>query len=464
MAQREPALGRWISWTLLFAAPALAAAISLAVFGANTAASMLVAIAISLAIAGIAARLVVNRIELLRRLLDNADAKAPPGDHSRARGIVGEIIDAASRTHRRYGERIAALERQAADGERIVEALAVPILIVDDDKRLVNANRAARAIVGEATAGKALSGVLRDPGVLDAVDDILAGSNGAEVELSIVDAVTRHFLAQLLPIRATNGQETAVAIALQDLTAARRIDQTRSDFIANVSHELRTPLSALIGFIETLQGPAREDTVARERFLVLMHEQAERMSRLIGDLMSLSRIELNEHSRPSGQVDVVAAAQTVVQVLQLKAKDKSVGLRLDMPDRPAVVFGDDDEITQIIQNLVDNAIKYSAEDATVDLTVAHTRSTAGDEKIAIRVRDRGDGIEAEHLPRLTERFYRVDPARSRALGGTGLGLAIVKHVVNRHGGHLEIESTPGEGSTFTVMLPAVPTQASTGSK
>jgi len=460
MAQRELQFGRWIRWTLLFAAPAFAAVVALAVVEASAPLNLLVAVAIALALAGIAARLIVVRIERLRGLLESDDTDGRPLALGGVRGIVGEITDIASRSYQRYGERIAKLERQAADGERIVEALAVPILIVDREKRVVSANHAARAIVGQAAAGKALSAAIRDPGVLDAVDDILAGSHGEEVELSIVDAMTRYFLAQLLPIRASDGEGSAVIIALQDLSAARRIDQTRSDFVANVSHELRTPLSALIGFIETLHGPAREDTAARERFLVLMRDQAERMSRLIGDLMSLSRIELNEHSRPSGRVDVIAAAQTVVEVLQIKAEDKSVGLRLDMPDRPAVVVGDDDEITQIIQNLVDNAIKYSAEGSTVNLAVGHSRSTSGEEKIAITVRDTGDGIDAEHLPRLTERFYRVDPARSRALGGTGLGLAIVKHIVNRHSGHLEIESTPGEGSTFTVVLPAGPVRAS----
>jgi two-component system, OmpR family, phosphate regulon sensor histidine kinase PhoR len=454
MAQHEPPFGRWISWTFFFAAPAIAAVIALAAFDRSSTANLLIAIAIALAIAGGAARLVVARIERLRELLERENADGTPLDLSAARGIVGEITDVASRTHRRYGERIAELERQAADGERIIETLTAPILVVSRAKRVVSANRAAREIVGEATEGRALSAVIRDPGVLDAVDDILSGSPGEEVELSIVDAVTRHFLAQLLPIRASSGEGTAVIIALQDLTAARRIDQTRSDFIANVSHELRTPLSALIGFIETLQGPARDDAAARERFLVLMREQAERMSRLIGDLMSLSRIELHEHSRPGGRVDVIAAAQRVVEVLQIKAREKSVGLRLDMPDRPAVAVGDDDEITQIIQNLVDNAIKYTRKGTTVNLAVAHSRPASGNDEIAIIVRDEGDGIDAEHLPRLTERFYRVDAARSRALGGTGLGLAIVKHIVNRHGGRLEIDSTPGEGSTFAVKLPA----------
>jgi two-component system phosphate regulon sensor histidine kinase PhoR len=460
MSQREPPIGRWLSWTLLFAAPAVAAVIALAIFDQSGAVKLAVAIAIALVIAGIAARLVVARIERLRGLLERDDVAITGSSDIGQRGIVGEFADVASRTHRRYRERIAELERQAADGERIIETLDVPILIVDRTKRVASANRAARDIIGEEVEERVLSAVIRDPGVLDAVDDILSGSSGEEVELSIADAVTRHFLAQLLPIRASSGQGTGVMIALQDLTAARRIDQTRSDFIANVSHELRTPLSALIGFIETLHGPARDDAAARERFLVLMREQAERMSRLIGDLMSLSRIELNEHSRPRGRVDVIGAAQSVVEVLQIKAKEKSVALRLDMPDRPAVVVGDDDEIMQIIQNLVDNAIKYSGEGSTVNLTVTHTQPPSGGEAVAIIVRDEGYGIEAEHLPRLTERFYRVDAARSRALGGTGLGLAIVKHIVNRHSGRLEIDSTPGEGSTFSVTLPAAPARIS----
>jgi two-component system phosphate regulon sensor histidine kinase PhoR len=460
MPQREQPIGRWFSWTMLFAAPAVAAVIALAIFDNSGAATIAAAVAIALLIAGLAARLVVARIERLRGLLEREDFGATDGAQVDTRGIVGEFADVASRTHRRYGERIAELERQAADGERIIETLAVPILVVNRMKHVASANRAARDIVGDNVKDKALSAVIRDPGVLDAVDDIFSGSSGEEVELSIVDAVTRHFLAQLLPIRASDGDGTAVSIALQDLTAARRIDQTRSDFIANVSHELRTPLSALIGFIETLHGPARDDAPARERFLVLMREQAERMSRLIGDLMSLSRIELNEHSRPRGRVNVISAAQSIVEVLQIKAKEKSVALRLDMPDRPAVVVGDDDEIMQVFQNLVDNAIKYSGEGSTVNLAVKHVPSSNGDEDVAIIVRDEGYGIEAEHLPRLTERFYRVDAARSRALGGTGLGLAIVKHIVNRHGGRLEIESTPGEGSTFSVTLPGIPSRTS----
>jgi len=460
MTRRDPPIGRWIRWTVLFAVPALAAMVAIAVIEGLGPSRFLIAIGIALAISGIAGRLVAARMERLRRLIAQDDEDGSAFTKTGVWGIAGEIADVALRTRRSYGDRIETLERKATDAERIIESLPVPILFVGHDKQVVSANRAARTIVGEKPVGRTLSTVTRDPGVLDAADSVLAGSEGAEVELSIIDALTRHFLAQVLPIRAPEGDGTAIIIALQDLTAAKRIDQTRSDFIANVSHELRTPLSSLIGFIETLQGPARDDTAARERFLVLMQEQTARMLRLIGDLMSLSRIELHEHSRPSGRVDVASAAQRVVEVMQIRAKQKSVGLRLEMPDRPAPAIGEDDEIMQVIQNLVDNAVKYSPEGSKVTVAVRHDKPATGGEAVTIAVRDEGEGIAPEHLPRLTERFYRVDAARSRALGGTGLGLAIVKHIVNRHGGRLEIESSPGEGSSFAVSLPAAPVKTS----
>jgi two-component system phosphate regulon sensor histidine kinase PhoR len=213
----------------------------------------------------------------------------------------------------------------------------------------------------------------------------------------------------------------------------------RADFIANASHELRTPLSTLIGFLETLAGPAREDTEARARFLPIMLEQARRMARLVSDLLSLSRIELHEHTPPTGRVDLTAILHGVADALEIKAKNRGMAIRIEA-DRLPPVLGDADELAQVFQNLIDNAVKYGSRNSEV-------RVMAGPAEV-----DRGEGIPREHLPRLTERFYRVDSARSRELGGTGLGLAIVKHIVNRHRGHLEIESAPGEGSRFTVYL------------
>jgi two-component system phosphate regulon sensor histidine kinase PhoR len=255
-----------------------------------------------------------------------------------------------------------------------------------------------------------------------------------------------------------------VLIALKDASAEHRLERLRSDFIANVSHELKTPIATLMGFIETLRGPAKGDPAAHERFLGIMQEQAGRMSRLVADLLSLSRIELNEHARPSGGVELSEVIGRVANALSLRAADRT--MRIELPGGAmGRAIGDAEELTQVFQNLIDNAIKYGRPGTAV--TVSATRIVDPVEikahlpglrrakaMIAVAVADRGEGIAREHIPRLTERFYRVDAARSRDLGGTGLGLAIVKHVVNRHRGSLEIESVPGEGSVFTVYLPA----------
>ena len=282
------------------------------------------------------------------------------------------------------------------------------------------------------------------------------------------------------------------------LTQIKRADQMRADFVANASHELRTPLSTLSGFIETLMGPAKDDAEAREKFLAIMHEQSGRMARLVGDLLSLSRIELNEHSAPSGSVRLDRVLGSVADILQLKAQDKGMTILLGAPlsaeaaaDATAQtaggavgaaqlaelpeVAGDADELAQVFQNLIDNAIKYGRAGSTIrvsgwqaqgeaagaagprpsdrNVRLAGRRPRLG---VAIAIADEGEGISREHLPRLTERFYRVDSARSRDLGGTGLGLAIVKHIINRHRGGLQIESAPGKGSQFTVLLPLSP--------
>jgi two-component system phosphate regulon sensor histidine kinase PhoR len=245
-------------------------------------------------------------------------------------------------------------------------------------------------------------------------------------------------------------------VLLHDVTAARRSDRMRADFVANASHELRTPLASLLGFVETLRGPARDDAEARERFLGIMHEQATRMARLIDDLLSLSRIEMNEHVPPTGRVDIAEALRRVAETLQQKAAARGMRIELDAPEDLPPVVGDADELAQLFQNLVDNAVKYGRPETKVRVAARRSeRSLPGaPASIEVGVADEGEGIAREHLPRLTERFYRVDTARSRAAGGTGLGLAIVKHIVGRHRGALEIESERGRGSTFTVRLPA----------
>jgi two-component system phosphate regulon sensor histidine kinase PhoR len=266
----------------------------------------------------------------------------------------------------------------------------------------------------------------------------------------------RWFEAFVMPVKlatAPDARSDILLMTFNDLTPLRRVEEMRADFIANASHELRTPLAALLGFIETLQGTAKDDAAARAKFLAIMQGQATRMARLIDDLLSLSRIELNAHLPPNTAVDLAPIVRQVTDGLQTLARDRDVTIKVASPPDELIVLGDRDELIRALENLVENALKYGFAGKRVDITLARGQTRAGTPEVRLAVRDYGPGIAPEHLPRLTERFYRVDVADSRAQGGTGLGLALVKHVLNRHGGRLNIESTPGEGATFTMHLP-----------
>ena len=245
-----------------------------------------------------------------------------------------------------------------------------------------------------------------------------------------------------------------VYMLVSDRTRERALEKMRADFVANSSHELRTPLASLIGFIETLRGPAADDPEAQQRFLGIMAEQAARMQRVIGDLLSLSKIEISEHSPPKELLHLPPLLERIVAGLEPMLKAQQVRLSVSMPPELPAIPADSDQLTQVFTNLLDNALKYGKPGGEIKLSA----SVAQDQQfpsggIVVTVEDNGAGIAREHLPRLTERFYRVDKGRSRAVGGTGLGLAIVKHAVNRHRGRLLIDSEPGKGTIFTVWLP-----------
>jgi two-component system phosphate regulon sensor histidine kinase PhoR len=305
--------------------------------------------------------------------------------------------------------------------------------------------------------------VLRAPGVLEAVELVLHGNPPQSVEYSHLVPVERHIQAYVapIPLKANGEREEGdgAIIVLHELTAQKRLEQMRADFVANASHELRTPLSSLSGFIDTLRGHARDDAVAREKFLEIMHDQAGRMRRLIEDLLSLSRIELNEHIRPEGRVSLPSILRDVTDSLAPQAAARNVKLETVIEPGVIDVVGARDELIQVVQNLVDNAIKYGGSGGRIVITAGNAGESEARKSSFVAVRDFGEGIAREHIPRLTERFYRIDVQHSRKTGGTGLGLAIVKHIVNRHRGTLSIESSPGEGSTFTVILPQVPESA-----
>lgn len=368
-----------------------------------------------------------------------------------------ELATAAAMLATGWRRQRASIDNLAASAQAIVDGLPDPLIAVDRQRRIVRTNRAAVALLGTTVPDRDLSTVLRHPELLAAIDTLLATAEGnlvgpdqVSVALVLTGAPELDVIAHVrrLPRAAADG--SLALIVLHDTTALRRAERMRADFVANASHELKTPIAGIMGFIETLLGPAREDAAARERFLGIMAEQAERMRRLVDDLLMLSRIEQHEHARPAAAVDIGNVLGGVRDLLQLKASARKVTVELAVDPALPPAIGDYDELTVVFQNLIDNAIKY-AKPAT---TVRVSARPLGPDQLAVAVSDEGDGIPAAHLPRLTERFYRVDNARSRQLGGTGLGLAIVKHVVNRHRGRLEIQSTPGKGSVFTVALPA----------
>jgi two-component system phosphate regulon sensor histidine kinase PhoR len=355
-------------------------------------------------------------------------------------------------------ETVAESAEARASAESVLSALPEPLLLIDAERRIVSANRSALDLLGPRLAGRDLGAALRAPAVLEATDAVLAGGAGRTVEVELPGSLERHLSAQVGPLRPPTSEGAAAVLTLTDITGTKRSERMRQDFVANASHELRTPLATLLGFIETLRGPARDDSAAHDRFLSIMAEQASRMSRLVDDLLSLSRIELNEHLAPKERVDLRRVLIAVADSLEQRAEKRQMRIDVDLPESLPEVVGDPDELAQVFQNLIDNAIKYGRPGTGVEVGAGPSpRRLAGALAARVSIRDHGEGILTEHIPRLTERFYRVDPARSRELGGTGLGLAIVKHIVNHHRGLLEIESELGEGSRFTVHLPIVET-------
>ena len=331
----------------------------------------------------------------------------------------------------------------------LLEQLPMPVMLLDGNQRVLFANQAMRGVLGPGLDRKRVSQVLRAPEVLLAITSAGVGES-SDVPFTMPGTVERHFQAYAARISVS---PPVTVLLLHDLTMVKRSEQMRADFIANASHELRTPLAAVTGFIDTLRGHAKDDEVAREQFLEIMATETARMRRLIQDLLSLTRIEMNEHVPPEGRVDLEGVVRQAVAALAPLAADDGITLKVESPSALPPVVGEHDELVQLFQNLVHNAIKYGRENGTVTVSLA-----AQDGVLSAAVRDEGEGISPNAIPRLTERFYREDVKRSREKGGTGLGLAIVKHIVNRHQGRLGIESRKGEGSTFTVFLPAAATE------
>lgn len=380
---------------------------------------------------------------------------------------VGEIADGVARLARRLAERAEQVGRlRRADGA-IVESLPDPLLVLSADRAPLRANGAARALFGmaEGSAGSAAGGdaaaLLRHPVLAGAVDRALAEGTPQAADVTLPVPVARELAMRAIPMDPPLADGGRVVVLLSDRSRERAVERMRADFVANASHELRTPLASLIGFIETLRGPAEDDPAARARFLGIMAEQSERMRRLIDDLLGLSRIELTEHQAPTGRALPGRIVRAEAEALEPLARQRGAAIRLELDEAVAAAPADAEQLAQVARNLMENAVRYGNEGGVVTVRVGRAEPGA-DRRLPARpgvllaVQDDGPGIPREHIPRLTERFYRVDRGRSRTAGGTGLGLAIVKHIVNRHRGVLLIDSRVGEGSLFRVWLPAAP--------
>jgi two-component system phosphate regulon sensor histidine kinase PhoR len=337
----------------------------------------------------------------------------------------------------------------------IIAGMPDAAVLLDRAGRVIHLNAAAAQLAPALRKNELAQFALRSPEIIAALREAIASAEARRASYLDRVPVDRWMELIITPVAVPTrfgGVEKCMLMTFHDQTALRRVEEMRADFVANASHELRTPLAALSGFIDTLQGPAKEDAKARERFLAIMQAQARRMARLIDDLLSLSRVELSAHVRPDTLVDILPIIRQVADGLEPLARERQVAIDLDLPQAPVLIAGDREELLRLIENLIENALKYGASGGKVIVSLA-VAVLEGAPEVRLTVRDFGPGIAPEHLPRLTERFYRVDVGDSRAQGGTGLGLSLVKHIVNRHRGRLVIESVPKQGAAFTACFP-----------
>lgn len=338
--------------------------------------------------------------------------------------------------------------------DALIDALADPIAVVGDG-RILAANAAARRLLGEHIVGEDARVAIRHPAAAERLGSRSEPVDPTPIELIGLGGRDTRWGMTVAPL--PNDRRL---IHLVDRSAGHAAEKMRVDFVANASHELRTPLAAIIGYVETLDdASAGSDAATRKRFLKIIHDEAQRMQRLVEDLMSLSRIEAEKYRLPDEAVDLAALAREVRAVIGSSGGERGGDLALEIDDATPFVSGDRVQLSQLLHNLISNALKYGRPGTPVTVRLGPGPGSM----VRLSVEDEGDGIAPEHLPRLTERFYRVDSSRSRALGGTGLGLAIVKHIVERHRGRLDIQSTVGRGTTVTALLPPAPIRLSSNS-
>ncbi len=450
---------RPLAWTILLSAVPLLAYAWLAALGAWPIATALgvgaVTVAVAAATVGRWTGDLTLLVETARRAGWTGDGSASPlPARASAFALTGGVAAEIGRLASKLSERAALIETLLGAEALIVESLPDPLLLLGPDRAVRRANQAARVAFGPGVAS-----VLRHPALRQAIEGALADGAAppaVRIDLAFGAPMSRDLLATVIGLRPPLPGGGRVLVLLSDRTRERAIERTRADFVANASHELRTPLASLIGFIETLRGPAADDPPAQARFLGIMAAEAARMNRLIDDLLSLSRIEISEHLPPQDAVAVASLIERVADAAAFRAGARGQTLTVEVPDGLPDLLADEDQLVQVLENLIDNAVKYGRAGGLVSVSAKAERGGVPPRSgIALSVADDGPGIARAHLPRLTERFYRAASARADAPSGTGLGLAIVKHIANRHRGTLRIESEEGAGSCFTIWLPAL---------
>ena len=373
-----------------------------------------------------------------------------------------EIVNAVNAMHRFWAHKTDMLEAQTISDTAVLDSLPDPIMMIDRAGNILGANLAARNVLGKNITDKNIDKVFMSNNFINAVARVLKKESKSENLIFYVKKPTPQKLyAHIKQLPWLSKGRAVAVISLYDLTKSLKIEKMQSDFVANASHELRTPLSILSGFIETLQTTARDDEDARDNFLKIMAEQAEYMSNLIENLLSLSRIEMNQDTRPDEKVDLGDVAEEVAQALSLKAQERQNNIRIEQEEGLPEIVADHGQIKQVLQNLTDNALKYglSNSDVTIRLSRAEkipaskSFKTARGAAVAVAVNNKGAKISPENLARLTERFFRLQEHKDLHIKGTGLGLSIAKQIVLRHHGNLTVTSTVYNGTTFTIYLP-----------
>jgi two-component system phosphate regulon sensor histidine kinase PhoR len=391
---------------------------------------------------------------------DIAQDKRPTPPNLGFLNLASDLSTALVHLHRNWQDKKQQMESIITEREILVDSLPDVLIMTNSAQEIVRTNRAARHIFGQNLAGKSIKTVIPSDVLLNAVTAVIEDMKGRDLDFRQEEPEPRDYRAIIehFPVASAGG--ISVIITMSDITELKRIQKMRADFVANASHEIRTPLTSISGLIETIQGPAKDDPEAQKKFIGMMGQQAERMKNLITDLLSLSKIEMNAHVIPSGEIDIAQIIYREKDHFEWSAKNKQMEIKLDFRDDLPKVRGEENELRQVLHNLVGNAIKYGYEETPVIVQARVTSDLPRDPNfiklkrcLVVTVTDQSDGIAKEHIPRLTERFYRVDSSRTRKIGGTGLGLAIVKHILARHRASLLIESVVGKGSSFHVYLP-----------